>query len=303
MNPQSGKPMTSFLNLKPQKLGVIAMVFAGMMWGTSGTISRFLPSGMGPLSIVWTRMFIAGTLLSLYVMKHGSIFRVLKSKYAILTGICLATNQLGFFMSLGSLGVALSTMLVIGSSLIMEGLLDCFLGERPTRLWWCAAAFGVVGNCLLATGGSGSSFNIKGLAFGLLGGFAYSFVGVCLKHMRGQGFGGLESNAAAMLYAAVIVFTPAYKDLHLLIAPEAIVPALALGAVSMAIPYCLFTTALTCISVSQAYAIGLMEPFTAAVLGICLLGERIAFTAAIGMGLLVVCMGMSAVDSLRTSRS
>lgn len=283
-----------------RNIGIITMFLAGALWGTSGTISRFLPVGATPLTTAWTRSAISGLLLCLIVLRHGRFATVMRSRYALLTGLCVTVNQLGFFLSLDRLGVALSTMLVIASSLIMEGLLDCFFGQRPSQLWWCAAAIGVVGTALIATGGPGASFNLPGLIFGLTGGFGYSLVGIGLKRLRLQGFDGLECNAAAMLYAAAAMFPFAASKLAWLATPEAIVPALALGAVSMAIPYCLFTVALIRISVSQAYAIGLMEPLTAGVLGLCLLGERISVPAAFGMGALAICMAMSAVDAMLT---
>ena len=82
------------------------------------------------------------------------------ARAAFLAGICTAMNQTGFFMSMDVLGVALSTMLVIGSSLVMAGVLGCFLGEAPSRLWWFAALLGIAGSCLEAAPGS---FQLKGL--------------------------------------------------------------------------------------------------------------------------------------------
>lgn len=289
------------LNRKTRNMGIIAMSLAGILWGTSGTISRFMPEGATPLTIAWTRTIVSGLILGAISTRNGRFSKVLKSKYAIMTGLCVTTNQLGFFMAIDKLGVALSTMLVIGSSLIIEGIIDCLLGERPTKLWWCAAAIGVIGTALISEGGPGTSFNVLGLVFGITGGLGYSLVGLGLKKMRLEGFDGLESNAASMLYAALIIFPFAVRHLSWLASYEAIAPALALGVISMAIPYCLFSAALIRISLSQSYAIGLLEPFTAGILGLYLLGERISFIAAIGMAALACCMILSAVDAILTS--
>lgn len=141
-------------------LGIGAMLAAGLFWGGSGTISRFAPAAAldQPLALAWTRLFFGGVMLgaaALAVRRRG-VF--LAARAAFLAGICTAMNQTGFFMSMDVLGVALSTMLVIGSSLVMAGVLGCFLGEVPSRLWWFAALLGIAGSCLAAAPGSAGAF-------------------------------------------------------------------------------------------------------------------------------------------------
>ena len=141
-------------------LGIGAMLAAGLFWGGSGTISRFAPAAAldQPLALAWTRLFFGGVMLgaaALAVRRRG-VF--LAARAALLAGLCTAMNQTGFFMSMDVLGVALSTMLVIGSSLVMAGVLGCFLGEAPSRLWWFAALLGIAGSCLAAAPGSAGAF-------------------------------------------------------------------------------------------------------------------------------------------------
>ena len=267
-------------------LGIGAMLAAGLFWGGSGTISRFAPAAAldQPLALAWTRMFFGGVMLgaaALAVRRRG-VF--LAARAAFLAGICTAMNQTGFFMSMDVLGVVLSTMLVIGSSLVMAGVLGCFLGEAPSRLWWFAALLGIAGSCLAAAPGSaGAPFQLKGLLWGFLGGLGYALLGLNLKLLGRRGLGPLESNGAALLWGAALMLPLLWKsDMSWLATARGMASALALAR----------------ITVGQSYTIGLLEPLTAGLLGLFFLGETVTAVQAAGMALEFACMALAGWDAL-----
>ena len=262
------------------------MLMAGLFWGGSGTISRFAPAAAldQPLALAWTRLFFGGVMLgaaALAVRRRG-VF--LAARTAFLAGICTAMNQTGFFMSMDVLGVALSTMLVIGSSLVMAGVLGCFLGEAPSRLWWFAALLGIAGSCLAAAPGSaGAPFQLKGLLWGFLGGLGYALLGLNLKLLGRRGLGPLESNGAALLWGAALMLPLLWKsDMSWLATARGMASALALAR----------------ITVGQSYTIGLLEPLTAGLLGLFFLGETVTAVQAAGMALEFACMALAGWDAL-----
>ncbi|WP_302364887.1 EamA family transporter [Pyramidobacter piscolens] len=267
-------------------LGIGAMLAAGLFWGGSGTISRFAPAAAldQPLALAWTRLFFGGVMLgaaALAVRRRG-VF--LAARAALLAGVCTAMNQTGFFMSMDVLGVALSTMLVIGSSLVMAGVLGCFLGEAPSRLWWFAALLGIAGSCLAAAPGSaGAPFQLKGLLWGFLGGLGYALLGLNLKLLGRRGLGPLESNGAALLWGAALMLPLLWKsDMSWLATARGMASALALAR----------------ITVGQSYTIGLLEPLTAGLLGLFFLGETVTAVQAAGMALEFACMALAGWDAL-----
>lgn len=288
-----------------RSLGALAMLMAGLFWGGSGTISRFAPAAaLGqPLALAWTRLFFGGVMLcaaALAVRRRGVLSA---ARAAFLAGICMAMNQTGFFMSMDVLGVALSTMLVIGSSLVMAGVLGCFLGEVPSRLWWFAALLGVAGSCLAAAPGSaGASFQLAGLLWGLLGGLGYALLGLNLKLLARRGLGPLESNGAALLWGAVLMLPLLWgRDMSWLATARGMANALALGFFPTAVPHFFFALALTRITVGQSYTIGLVEPLTAGLLGVFFLGETATAVQAAGMALEFACMALAGWDALHKS--
>ncbi len=289
---------------RERRRGVLCMIIAGLTWGASGTISRFAPPQAlaAPLTLAWVRVFLGGLMLCLGALAAGKRTAFLRQKEALAGGVCCALNQIGFFMSMDVVGVALGTMIVIGSSIVMAGIFGIFTGERPTLLWWTAALCGITGSCLAASAGSVTEFRLDGLLLGLLGGFGYACIGFCLRALGKKGFSPLESNGAALFFGSLLLLPLALRaDLGWLLTPRGAVSALALGFIPTAVPYFFFVAALTRITVGQSYAVGLLEPLTAALLGIFLLGERIASTQALGMALELLCMVLAAWDATRNA--
>ena len=293
-------------NWHEKRLGVLLMIIAGLTWGTSGTISRFAPAAAlaAPLSLGCVRVGLGGLMLCLLSVVRGRGARFLLSRDALLGGMCCCANQIGFFMAMDAIGVALGTMIVIGSSIVMAGLFGVVMGERPSRRWWCAAALGIAGSVLAASGSSGAGFRLDGLLFGLLGGLGYASIGVFLKRLGLRGFTPSESNGAALLYGGLLLLPLALRgDLGWIASARGLTSALALGFFPTAVPYFCFAAALTRISVAQSYAISLLEPVTAALLGVFLLGERLSAVQMLGMELEFACTILSSWDAVRrTSR-
>jgi len=289
---------------RERRRGVLCMIAAGLAWGTSGTISRYAPPAAlsSPLALAWARVFLGGALLSLGALLSGHCTVFLRQKEAFAAGMCCSLNQIGFFMAMDSVGVALGTMIVIGSSIVMAGLLGVFTGERPTTLWWCAAALGIAGSGLAAYSGTVETFRLNGLLWGLLGGLGYSCLGFCLRALGKKGQSPLESNGMALLYGSLFLLPAALQSgLSWLTSTHGATAALALGFFPTAVPYFFFAAALTRITVGQSYAVGLLEPLTAALLGIFLLGEHVIPVQALGMGLELLCMILAAWDATRNN--
>ena len=282
--------------------GVLFMIVAGLTWGCSGTISRFAPASAlaSPLSLGCARVGLGGAMLCLLSLALRRNAKFLCKRDALWAGACCCANQIGFFMAMDSVGVALGTMIVIGSSIVMAGLFGALLGERPSPLWQAAAVFGIAGSVLAASGGPTAAFRLDGLLFGLLGGLGYASIGVFLRRLGRAGLSPMESNGAALLYGSLFLLPLALRgDFRWIATARGLTSALALGFFPTAVPYFCFASALSRISVAQSYAISLLEPVTAALLGIFLLGESVTPVQAAGMALEAACMVLSSWDAVR----
>ena len=78
-----------------------------------------------------------------------------------------------------------------------------------------------------------------------------------------------------------------FVDLSWLAQPSGLLVALHLGIVTTALAYILYIRALLTVTSATAVTLALMEPLTAATLGVVVLGERLTVPAIIGIALLL----------------
>src|SRR6478752_7576937 len=137
-----------------------------MLFGTTGTSQALGPEGTTPLSIGVMRMVIGGTGLALIAFplawrharrRAASISRpalgIRPLALMVLTGACLALYQPLFFLGTARNGVAVGTVVALGSAPILAGVLEWALTRRvPTPTWMGATALATAGVVLLGFG-------------------------------------------------------------------------------------------------------------------------------------------------------
>jgi DME family drug/metabolite transporter len=75
--------------------------------------------------------------------------------------------------------------------------------------------------------------------------------------------------------------------------------ALHLGLVATAVAYTLFARGLEAVPVATSVTLGLAEPFTAATLGVVLLGERLTGSVMVGAGLILGGLVILSIPKIR----
>ena len=199
---------------------VLMMVAAAVLFGTTGTTQTFAPPEAGPLSVGAVRQAIGGTLLALiglaaWVRRVGFRWPRWSRKlgWVLLGGSCVMAFQATFFFGTRANGVAVGTVVALGSSPLFAGLFEWLRGERPTRRWTAATAVAVVGLTLLAGlfGGAGPSVPL-GLVASLVAGAAYAGYAVSASTLLRHGVDSLAATSAllgvsGLIAAAVLPFT------------------------------------------------------------------------------------------------
>ena len=75
-------------------------------------------------------------------------------RLVLLSGLCVAAYQATFFAAVDDTGVAVGTVVAIGSAPVFTGLMArAFTGERLSGRWAAATALGCAGVCTLVLGG------------------------------------------------------------------------------------------------------------------------------------------------------
>lgn len=275
--------------LSQKSSGQWFILTAAILWGTNGTAQAFAPSGSNPLVIGTLRLLIGGIALVGLATVRGSLKSGLSLPFwpTAGAGIGVALYQLCFFAGVAKTGVAVGTIVTIGSSPIFAGILGFLVyKERPGSLWMLSTALAITGCSLLTLPGSHVNVDVIGILLALGAGAAYGLYAVLNKgliHARPP-----EAVTAMIFCAGAVVVLPVLLkvDTTWLLQPRSLLVVLHLGLITTAGSYTLFTHGLQTVSVATAVTLTLAEPLTASLLGIVVLGERLTLIAFVGIGLI-----------------
>lgn len=224
--------------------------------------------------------------------------------------LCVVIGALGvvfyqpaFFAGTATNGVALSTIVTLGSAPLLTGLLSWMLTRRtPEWPWWVATAAAVIGVALLAGIGAGPTggVGVLGIVASLCAGLCYAVYTVAAKELIQSGWTSTGSMGALFgVAAAVALPVLVFTDPDWLGRPAGIAVALWLGAVTTAAAYVLFGWGLASLTAPTVATLTLVEPLTAALLGVLALHESLGTGQILGMAFLVLGILVLAIASGR----
>jgi DME family drug/metabolite transporter len=256
---------------------MVMVLVAAVMWGTTGTSRALGAPGAAPLAVGAVRIVIGGAILFALAAARGQLRRRWPALPAIASAAAVAAYQLAFFEGVARAGVAVGTILAIGSAPVFTGLLGWLaLGDRPTPRWIVSTVIAVVGVALLAEPG-GRGFGALAAALPFAAGLAYAIYATATKRLLAESEDHLAVAAIAFAGGAVLLLPVlAFADLAWLHEPRGLAAALWLGVVTTAVAYVIFTRALARLPVSWGATLSLAEPLTATLLGTLVLGESLA---------------------------
>ncbi|MDQ0339048.1 DME family drug/metabolite transporter [Caldalkalibacillus uzonensis] len=274
------------------------VLLAAVLWGTTGTAQAFAPQGASPLAIGAMRLAVGGLALLCFVLVRGTLSR--KKAWplgaTLIAAVSMALYQPLFFSAVASTGVAVGTVVAIGSAPILAGMFEyVFRGVKPGQRWWLATALAVAG-CVLLLGHQGEvSINIGGLLMALGAGFSFAVYTLVSKGLLAQH--RPEEVVAVVFSLSAVLLSPLllFYDLSWLLEMRGWAVVLHLGLVATALAYLLFVRGLTGIPAAHAVTLSLAEPLTAALLGIFLVGEILTLAAKFGIALLFLGLSLLTV--------
>jgi len=102
----------------------------------------------------------------------------------LLATMGMAAYQVFFFSGIAKTGVAVGTIVAMGSPPIFAGLMEWVMhGERPNPEWIYATALAVFGCGLLISAGGGLSVDIAGVFLALGAGAMFAIFSISVKRM------------------------------------------------------------------------------------------------------------------------
>lgn len=288
--------------------GVVAVLAAAFLWGTTGTAATFAP-GVGPLAMGAAALGIGGMLQAVIALPALRRARsaLWSNRATVLSGaVAVAVYPLAFYSSMHLAGVAVGTVVSLGSAPIAAGILERVVEGRPLRGWWLiAAALGTAGSAVLCVAKMGDAPEavlptVLGVLLGLIAGATYAAYSWSVRRLIAGGIGrapamGAVFGIGGLALVPVLLVTGA----PLLASTQAFAVAAYMALVPMFCGYVLFGYGLSQVSASIATTLTLAEPAVAAVLAVVIVGERLPVLgwlgiAGIGISLVVLTLAPSA---------
>ncbi len=259
------------------KDGSLLVFLGALFFSGSGTIQSYAPSEATAFILGALRLLAAGIFLIIWCcsknllqpLKNVNKFKVL------LSALALAGFQLSFFLGVRSAGVAVGTVVTIGTTPIMAAVFGLiFFKEIPQKSWYISTAIAIFGLVLLNIHGM-NTFNISSILFPVLAGTIYAFYLSQSKELLQKVRPELIMMYLFILSSLILLPLWFIFPCAWVLTTRGMLIAIGLGVITTAIPYCLVMAGLKNCDTAKAATLSLGEPLGAAILGFTLLHEPI----------------------------
>lgn len=273
-----------------QRTAFIIVILGAMIWGTTGTAQTFIPQSVHSLVIGSIRLLMGGVSLLLGLLLFRKMnFHKWPWKSTIIAALSIAIAQYFFFTSVRLTGVAIGTVVALGSAPAFTGVIEWLLTKRlPTKNWLVATGFAVLGSILLFANKEGIMINKSGVLFALVAGSMFAFYTIYSKKV-------IERKDAVPAVAIIFtmsglillpfVFIYGTGDLA---TTQGIAAISYLGFFTAGLGYVLFSIGLKHVPPSSALTLALAEPLMATLLGVIIVGEKLGLISWMGIGFLLL---------------
>ncbi|RSM78337.1 EamA family transporter [Amycolatopsis sp. WAC 01375] len=276
-----------------------ALVLAGVLWGTGGLAGSLLASraGLHPLSVAAYRLLIGGVIATGYLWLTGGLRglpRTTQVRRRLLTvGGLFALFQTSYFVAVSLSSVSVATMTTIGSAPVLLAVATVVRTRKlPTR-WTAVSLVGSLIGLALLQWTPGEEVNAAGVLFALLAAAGFAAL-TLVTATRVEGLDPLPTTAFGCLIGGAAL-TPAALWFGMAVPVQADVVALVVyfGVVPTALAYAAYFRGLEGAHPVLAALSALLEPLTAALLSMALLGERLGAVGWCGAAVLIAALAVA----------
>ncbi|WP_432053543.1 DMT family transporter [Streptomyces sp. bgisy022] len=308
--------MSNTVSGLPVGRGLLYLVVAGAAWGTAGAAASLVyrTGDMGPVALSFWRCALGLVLLfvaqRLARRPRAAVTEPLRRRVlrAGATGIGLAVFQTAYFAAVSATGLAVATVVTLGAGPVLIALgARLTLGERLGRGGLAAVAGALAGLVVLVLGGGETTVDAWGVLLALLSAAGYSTMTLLTRwwgrdgatDATGTTMGAFAVTSLVLLPLAAIEGLVPYTDrpgtLLLLVVYVATVPT--------ALAYGLYFAGAAVVRSATVSVIMLLEPVSAAVLAVAVLGERLTAATLVGTLLMLGSVAGLAASEARGARA
>ncbi len=270
----------------------IAVAIAATLFATTGTAADLGPDALSPMAAGAWRALIggAGLLAWMWFRHHPISFAVLDWRWVLVGGIAVAGYQLTFFEAVSRTGVAIGTLVTIGTGPVIAGVIDAAATRRaPHRRWVAGAVAAVTGVALLTS--DAPEVDLVGVLLALIAGTTFPFYGLAAQRLMRRVEPDIAIGfvfGAGMVLLAPVAMASASEALA---TTGSILTVGYLGVFTLSIAYILWGVGLQRLTLGVVVVVTLLEPAIASLLGVVVLGEPL--TVALLVGVVLVGAGVT----------
>ncbi|KZB84595.1 DMT family transporter [Amycolatopsis regifaucium] len=276
-----------------------ALVLAGVLWGTGGLAGSLLASrtGLHPMGVAAYRLLIGGVIATGYLWLTGGLRglpRTREARRRLLTvGGLFALFQTSYFVAVSLSSVSVATMTTIGSAPVLLAIVTVVKSRRLPATWTLVSLAGSLTGLALLQWTPGEKVDVAGVLFALLAAAGFAAL-TLVTATRVEGLDPLPTTAFGCLIGGAVL-APAAVWFGMAVPPHADVLALVLyfGVVPTALAYAAYFRGLEGAHPVLAALSALLEPLTAALLSMAVLGERLGVVGWCGAVVLIAALGVA----------
>ena len=280
--------------LNKKNLSILTVILAATLWGTTGTVQALIPDYKEPLVVGAIRLYLAAICLFLIsiLFDKNLLSAIFKSPVLIaFSGLFMMLYNMTFFAAVLISGVGVGTAITIGSAPIWAILFEFIVLKSTHGLnKLIGAILAVTGICVLMLFGDNTDWSNLGAFLALLSGLSYALYSLStsriVKELSHHNTAAWTFLIAAFLSTPVFIFFPS----SWVFSHDAIYYLIFLGTFATGIAYSFFTFGLKYLTSSTAVTLSLVEPITAVILALIILGEF--FSMSQYLSIMVIILGL-----------
>jgi drug/metabolite transporter, DME family len=292
--------------------GLLYLTVAGAAWGTAGAVASLVyrASDMGPVALSFWRCAggLALLLAARPLRRRPRSTERLRLRTSLLrtgaTGLGLAIFQTAYFAAVESTGLAVATVVTLGAGPVLIALgARLTMGERLGRGGVGAVVGALAGLAVLVLGSGGATVRPSGVGLAVVSAAGYSVMTLLTRWWGRDGGADVSSTtvgAFAVTSLCLLPFGLAEGLVPHTAEPVQVIALVAyIAAVPTALAYALYFAGAAVVRSATVSVIMLLEPVSAAVLAVGLLGERLTAATVVGTLLMLGSVAGLAVAETR----
>ena len=274
--------------------GYLFAAIAAASYGTNPIFAIPLyREGISVPSVLFMRYAMAVAIMFFVTMIKSPKAFVIKPKYVGLLafmGILMVLSSIALFESYKYLSAGIASTLLFFYPVMVAVIMAIFYKERLTKKSWACLVTAFLGVVILSKNDDGGFISLLGLTLVMLSSLSYAIYLVYINRGPMKKINTSTITFYVILGGFIVMIPYCLLDGGLMLpkTTPAWINAIGLGFFPTVISLIFTSRAIALIGSTETAIFGALEPLTAVILGILILGETLTITPAIGMILIFV---------------